>query len=43
MEDIRELSDIIRAIVDEGNICVIGNEKKIEENRDLFIEIKTLS
>lgn len=43
MEEIRNLADIVRAIMDEGNICVIGNEKKIEENRDLFREVKTLS
>ncbi len=43
MEDIRNLSDIVKAIMDDGNICVIGNEKKIEENKDLFREVKTLS
>lgn len=43
MEDIQNLADIVRAIMDNGNICVIGNEKKIEENRDLFREVKTLS
>ncbi len=40
--DIRGLADIVKAIVDAGNICVIGNEKKIEENKDMFLEVKTL-
>lgn len=41
-EDIRALSGLIQAVLDEGNICVIGNEKKIEENRDMFNEVKKL-
>ncbi len=41
-EDIRGLSGIIKAILDGGNICVIGNENKIEANKDLFLEVKTL-
>lgn len=41
-EDIRALSDLIRAVLDEGYICVIGNESKIEENSDLFREVKNL-
>lgn len=42
VEDIRKLSDIVKAIVDAGNLCVIGNENKIEQNKDLFKEVKTL-
>ncbi len=41
-EDIRNLADIVKAILDDGNICVIGNENKIEENKDLFLEVKQL-
>jgi len=41
-EDIRALADLIRAVLDEGYICVIGNEIRIEENRDLFKEVKSL-
>jgi len=33
---------LIRAVLDEGYICVIGNEIRIEENRDLFKEVKSL-
>jgi len=41
-EDIRALSDLVRAVLDEGYICVIGNESRIEENSDLFGQIKKL-
>lgn len=41
-DDIRALSDLVRAVLDEGNICVIGNESKIEENSDMFDEVKNL-
>jgi len=41
-EDIRALSGIVKAIIDAGNICVIGNENKVEENRELFKEVKNL-
>lgn len=42
VEDIRKLADIIAAILEDGNICVIGNEKKIEENKDMLKEVKFL-
>ena len=42
VEDIRNLSGIIKSIIDAGNICVIGNETKIEEEKDLFKEVKKL-
>ena len=41
-EDIRSLYRLVQAVLDEGNICVIGNESKIEEDRDLFKEVKNL-
>lgn len=41
-EDIRNLSDLVTAVLKEGHICVIGNEKKIEENKDMFNNIKKL-
>ncbi len=41
-DQIRDLSDLVRAVLNEGNICVIGNESKIEENRDMFDEVKNL-
>jgi Zn-dependent M16 (insulinase) family peptidase len=42
IEDIRALHKIVKAIFDAGNICVIGNEGKIAENKDLFKEVKSL-
>lgn len=42
VEDIRNLSGIIKSILDAGNICVIGSEKKIEEYKTMFKEVKTL-
>jgi Zn-dependent M16 (insulinase) family peptidase len=41
-EDIRNLADIVKAILDCNNLCVIGNEKKVEQNNDMFLEVKTL-
>ncbi|NLJ97471.1 MAG: insulinase family protein [Clostridiales bacterium] len=41
-EDIRALSDLVKSVLDKGHICVIGNESKIEKNRDMFIEVKNL-
>ncbi|MDI9508376.1 MAG: insulinase family protein [Bacillota bacterium] len=41
-EDIRELARLVEAVLDQGHICVIGNESKIEEDRDLFKEVKNL-
>lgn len=41
-EDIQKLADAVKAILDCNNLCVIGNEKKIEQNKDMFLEVKTL-
>lgn len=41
-EDIRNLAGIVKAIMDDHNLCVIGSEKKIEENKALFHEVKNL-
>ena len=35
-EDIRKLSAYVKAVLDTGYLCVVGNEKRIEENRSLF-------
>ena len=42
VEDIRALAPLIQAVLDCDNICVIGNEGKIEEAKDLFTETKNL-
>lgn len=41
-EDIRSLAPIIQALLEEESICVIGNDKKIEENKELFDNISVL-
>ena len=42
VEDIRSLAGIVRAILDTDCLCVVGNEEKIEKNRELFKEVKNL-
>jgi Zn-dependent M16 (insulinase) family peptidase len=42
MEDIRALHKAVQAVIDAGNICVIGSEEKINVNKDMFIEVKSL-
>ena len=41
--DIRALSKVLRAMLDAEQICVIGSEEKIEECREMFGEVRTLS
>lgn len=41
-EDIRSTAALVSAVIGEDNLCVIGNEKKIMENKELFYEIKPL-
>lgn len=42
-EDIRALADVVKAMRDQKLLCVIGSEEKIEEQRDMFLEVRTLS
>ena len=35
-EDIRELAQVVEAMMKAEQICVIGSEDKIEENSDMF-------
>lgn len=41
-EDIRALAGLVKAILADDNLCVIGNETKLQENADMFGEIKSL-
>ncbi len=41
-EKVRKIADIIEAVLAQNNICVVGNESKIEECKDLFMETKDL-
>ena len=35
-EAIRGLADLLAAVLAQGAICVIGNEEKLENDKDLF-------
>ena len=41
-EDIKKIAPLIRKAMGEGNICVVGNESKIEEDKDMFMNITNL-
>ena len=41
-EAIRNLAPLMEAILKENAICVIGNEEKIKQDSDLFMEVKPL-
>lgn len=41
-EDIRALSKIVKAVLAADLLCVIGGEDKIEEEKELFLEVKPL-
>ena len=41
-EDIRALADIVKAVLEDNYFCVIGNEEKIEEQKELFMETRTI-
>lgn len=43
VEDIRALSGIVRAVLDTGSFCVVGNAEKIEAARAMFGQIDSLS
>jgi Zn-dependent M16 (insulinase) family peptidase len=41
-EDIRALANAVEAVLDSNLLCVIGSEEKIEEQKTLFDEVKSL-
>ncbi len=41
-EDIRGLAGIVRAVLHEEALCVIGNEEKLKQEKGLFKEVKNL-
>ncbi len=41
-EDIRALKAYVQAVLRQDNLCVIGGEEKIEEQKQLFKEVKNL-
>lgn len=36
LEDIRKQADLIEAVLKQGNICVLGNEENIENEKEMF-------
>ena len=42
VEDIRNLADIVEAVLRDNCFCVVGNEEKIEEQKELFGETRTI-
>ena len=41
-EDIKALADIVEAVLKNNYFCVIGSEEKIEEQKELFMELKSV-
>ena len=41
-EDIRNLSKTVKAVLDDDLLCVIGGEDKIEDNKDMFMNVSPL-
>lgn len=41
-EDIRKIAPLIKDVIDNSYICVIGNEDKIEKYKDVFDTVRTL-
>ncbi len=41
-EDIRKLAAVVEAMLRAEQLCVIGSEEKIEEQKEMFAEVKTL-
>ena len=41
-EDIRALAEIVETVLEDNYFCVIGNEEKIEEQKDMFMEIRSI-
>lgn len=42
VKDIQALGDIVDAVLEENAICVIGNENKLEKEKDLFKHLESL-
>jgi Zn-dependent M16 (insulinase) family peptidase len=42
-EDIQSLAPVMRAVTESGNLCVIGNERHLADEKELFAVLKPLS
>ncbi len=41
-QDIRALADAVESVLSQKNFCVVGNEEKIREQKELFLSIEQL-
>ncbi len=41
-EDIRRLAPLVKAVLNTGSLCVIGNEDRIAVDKEFFLETKNL-
>ena len=41
-EDLTNLAPLFAGVLSQNNLCVIGNDKKIEANKEMFKEVKDL-
>ncbi|MBQ6322139.1 MAG: insulinase family protein [Lachnospiraceae bacterium] len=42
VEDIRALAPMMQAVLDQQYLCVVGNEDKLRESQDLFMNLRSL-
>ena len=42
-QQIRELAPLVRSILQDEAVCVIGNEDKIRQEQELFASVKMLA
>ncbi len=41
-EDIRALSGLVAAVLEDNMLCVIGNEEKLKEEKGMFLSLEHL-
>lgn len=41
-EDIRALAPLVQAVLEEQDLCVIGNEEALRAEKEMFMELKDL-
>ena len=42
VDSIRLLSDYIKAVLEDGYVCVVGNEEAIKSEKDRFINLENM-
>lgn len=42
-EDIRALKGLVQSVLDDGNLCVIGNEENLKSEEGMFLHLENLS